>query len=151
MNNFSPVKILGLARLLVAGDKGEIRTKLGADLKPLVEGRLDGALEDLESAGAIDRIKDKKGKPTAKLVLTAEGRRAALEALGMELLPPKTTWAKLKSTHLVALALGRPGQPVGGLKAEILRVHYGLKLGEKPTAKQASDAMAAKLLGLEPK
>jgi DNA-binding PadR family transcriptional regulator len=148
--NRSPVELLALARLLAAGEKGETRTKLGTDLKPLVEGRLDQALESLESARAIDRIKDKKGKPTARLALTDEGRRVALEALGLEDLPPKTTWAKLKATHLVALALGRPGRAVGGLKAEILRAHHGLELGDKPTIKQATDAMAAKLLGLEP-
>jgi len=147
--HLSPVKVLVLARLLASGDKGETRAKLGTDLKPLVEDRLDRALEDLESAGAIDRVKDKKGKPTAKLALTSEGRRLALEALGMENLPPKTTWAKLKS-FVVPIALGRPGQQVANLKVEILRAHYGLELGEKPTIKQASDAMAAKLFGLEP-
>jgi DNA-binding HxlR family transcriptional regulator len=146
----SPVELLTLARLLVAGEKGENRAKLGTDLKPLVEGRLDRAVEDLESAGAIDRVQDKKGKPTAKLALTEEGRRVALEALGLEHLPPKTTWAKLKSSYLVALALGRRGQPIANPKVEILRARYSLELGEKPTIKQASDATAAKLLGLEP-
>ena len=148
--NRPPVEILALARLLAAGDKGETRTKLAADLKPLVEGGLDRALDGLEDDRAIDRVVDRKGKLTAKVVLTAEGRRIALEALGLEELPPKTTWAKLKSTHLVALALGKPGRAVGGLKVEILRAHYGLELGEKPTLKQATDAMAAKLLGLDP-
>jgi DNA-binding HxlR family transcriptional regulator len=145
----TPIKILALARLLASGDKGETRSKLATDLKPLAEARLDQTLDELEDARAIDRVKDKKGKLTAKLVLTPEGRRIVLEVLGMESLPPKTTWAKLKSTQLVALALGKPGQAIGGLKVEILRVHHGLELVEKPTIKQAADAMAAKLLGLE--
>jgi hypothetical protein len=148
--NRSPVELLALARLLAAGEKGETRAKLGTDLEPLVKGRLDPALEVLESAGAVDRVKDKKGKPTARLALTEEGRRDILGALGLPELPPKTTWAKLKATHLTALALGRVGQSVANLKVEILRAHYGLELGDKPSPKQATDALAAKLLGLEP-
>ena len=148
--NRSPVELLTLARLLAAGEKGETRAKLATDLKPLVEDRLDRALEDLESTGAIDRLKDKKGKLTARLALTEGGRRIALEALGLAELPPKTTWAKLKTNHLPALALGRVGQALANFKVEILRAHYGLELVEKPTAKQATDALAAKLLGLEP-
>ncbi len=146
--NRSPVELLVLARLLASGEKGATEKILNKDLKPLVEDRLDRALEDLESAGAIDRAKDKKGKPTTTLALTEEGRRVALEALGLENLPPKTTWAKLKS-YVLPIALGRPGQQVANLKVEILRAHHGLELVEKPTIKQATDAMAAKLLGLE--
>jgi hypothetical protein len=154
--NLSPVKLLALARLLAASDKGETEKNLSKDLKPLVEHRWEGAdwadrlgevLDELESAGAFTRIK--KGK-TTRLALTAEGRRLALEALGVDELPPKTTWAKLKSSYLPAIALGRPG-PVGAdLKVEILRARYGLDLGDgKPSMPQATEKMAAKLLGLE--
>ncbi len=145
-----PLELLALARLLVAGEKGLTRAKLATDLKPLAGSPIDPALEALESARAIAPILNKKGKPTASLTLTGEGRRATLEALGLEALPPKTTWATLKASHLVALALGRPGLAIGNLKAEILRARYGLELGEKPTPKQATDALAAKLFGLEP-
>jgi hypothetical protein len=157
--NRSPVELLVLARLLAVGDKGETRPKLIKELQKMVEfhqkgfgwaDRLNRAFDDLESATEIGRVKGKSGKPTTKLVLTNEGRRNALQALNMDELPPKTTWATLKSTQLVALALGRPGRAVGDFKAEILRTDYGLELGDKPTFAQATDVMAAKLIGLEP-
>jgi hypothetical protein len=154
--NRSPIKILVLARLLAASDKGETEKNLSKDLKPLVEHRWQGAdwadrlgavLGELESSGVVGRIR--KGK-TTRLALTAEGRRLALEALGVDELPPKTTWAKVKSSYLPAIALGRPG-PVGAdLKVEILRARYGLDLVDgKPSMAQATEKMAAKLLGLE--
>ena len=49
---------------------GPARTKLGTDLKPLVECDLEQALDSLESAHAIDRIKDKKGEPIANVWVT---------------------------------------------------------------------------------
>jgi hypothetical protein len=156
--NRSPVELLALARLLVVGDKGETRAKLITTLKKMYEfhrqgsdwaDRLNQALNNLEAATAITRVKGKNGKPTTTLALTNEGRQIALQALSMDDLPPKTTWANLQTTQLVALALGRPGHVVGDIKAEILRTDYGLELGDKPTFAQATDAMAAKLIGLE--
>lgn len=163
--DLTAVGILVLARLLPAGDKGEARDKLGKDLRPLVQHRWDGAawtdrldreLEALETAGAV--VRSKKGK-AERLTLTEEGRRLALKALGLDELPPKTTWTKLKSPYLLALALGRPSSTgadvkhlsgAAGLKAELLRSGFGLALGDRPTPKQAADALAASLLGLEP-
>ena len=58
--DLSPVKILVLARLLAAGDKGETEKTSSKDLKPLVEHRWEGqgwadrlgdVLDELESAG----------------------------------------------------------------------------------------------------
>ena len=145
--NLSPVKLLVLARLLAASDKGETEKNLRKDLKPLVEDRLGDVLDVLVSAGAFTRIR--KGK-TTRLALTVEGRRLALGVLGVDELPPKTTWAKLKSSYLPAMALGRPGPVVGDLKVEILRSRYGLDLGDgRPSMAQATEKMAAKLLGLE--
>ncbi len=158
------VSVFVLSRLLVSSDKGETRDKLGKDLKPLVQhrwegvdwaDRLDRALAELETAGKVARIKTGK---TEKLALTDEGRRLAMEALGLEELAPKTTWAKLKSPYLLAKALGRPA-PTGtevkrlsgapGLKAELLRSRFGLVLGDRPTPKQAADALAGSLMKLE--
>lgn len=151
-----PVKVLALARLLVASDRGETEKNVSKDLKPFVEHRWDGAawgdrlrvaLDELEAAGDLVRIK--VGKAT-KLTLTEGGRRRAREAIGIDALPPKTTWAKLKASHLPALALGR-GRPSGAdLKAEILRAHFGLDLGDRPRMAETTEATAAKLLGLEP-
>src|SRR4051812_10747035 len=162
----SPIEILVLARLLPAAARGETRDTLSKDLKPLVEhiwegsawaDRLARALDARESAGTIAR--SKKGRATTRFVLTADGRQLALRALGLEELPPGMTWAKVKSPYLLALALGRPGPShadakwlsgATGLKAEILRTRYGLALEERPALKQAVDATAGKLLGLEP-
>ena len=154
--DLSPLKLLILSRLLVAGDKGETEATLSKDLKPMVEHRWQGAdwvdrfavaRDEMESAGAFDRLS--KGK-TTRLALTAEGRRLALGALGIDALPPKTTWAKLKSSVLPALALGRRGPGGADLKVEVLRAQYELDLGDRPTMKQATEATAAKLLGLGP-
>ena len=155
-SDLSPVKILALARLLAAGDKGEAEKTIGKDLAPLVKHRWEGqdwaerlgsALDDLESAGMSRRIV--KGK-TTRLALTDDGRRLASEALGIDGATAKSTWSKLKSSHLPALALGRPGQAVANLKVEVLRSRYGLDLGDgKPSAPKATEALAAKLFGLE--
>src|SRR5207245_1249073 len=37
----------------------------------------------------------------------------------------------------------------GGLKAALLKAHYALPLGDRPTLKQATDALAWKLLGVD--
>ena len=154
--DLSPVNVLILSRLLAASDKGETEKNVSKDLKPLVEHRWQGAdwadrlgngLDQLESAGAFQRIK--KGK-TTRLALTGRGRGLALQALGIDELPPKTTWAKLKSSILPTLALGRRGPSGADLKVEILRVHYGLALAARPKIAEATEAAAAKLIGLEP-
>src|SRR4051812_9714242 len=108
------VSLLVLARLLPPGEKGEARAKIDKDLRPLVVQRWEGAawaehfertLGDLQASGHL--VRAKKGK-TERFTLTDEGRRLALDALGLSELPPKTTWAKLKSPYLLAVALGRP-------------------------------------------
>ena len=163
-----PLHLLILARLLAAGDKGVTPAALGKDLKPLVEhrwsgpdwtGRLDRAIGELESSGAIGHPRDKKGKPTKNLLATDDGRRLALEALGIEGTPPGSTWATIR-VYLVALALGRPGpddadvkrltKAAPGLKAEILLERYDLTIDDRLDLARAKDATAAKLLGLGP-
>ena len=152
----SPVTIFALARLLTGSEKGESVEKLGKDLAPLVrhrwEGRdwterLTGTLNELETTGAVSRIKARK---TSKLTLTAEGRALVFKALGFSETPAKLTWAKLKATFLPALALGRPSSGGVDLKAEILRTQFGLGLGDRPKLKDATAAVAAKLMSLEP-
>lgn len=163
--NPSNLGLLVLVRLLPPDDRGESRDKVGKDLAPLGQcdssatewsARLDAELVDLESGGLIQRIK--KGK-AVRLVATPEGKRLALQRLGLEQLPAKTTWAKLKSTHVLALALGRESPSAAevkritagpGLKAELLKSHYDLPLDDHATLKQATDALSLKLLGIEP-
>ena len=114
MTDLAPIRLLALARLLPGAPKGEARDKLGKDLRPLLgplgdewAGRLDDALAGLEADGAVAREESGKGKKkTIRFALTDEGRRLALEALGIEALPAKTTWPKVQSDYLAPLALG---------------------------------------------
>lgn len=161
----SNLGFLVLVRLLPPGEKGEGFDKLKKDLAPLAQGdssaaewaaHLERTLDALEAGGVLTRIK--KGK-TLRFVLTDQGRQATLGRLGLAELPPKTTWAKLRSTYVLALALGHES-PNGaelkritaapGLKAELLKSQYELPLDEKATLKQAIDALSSKLMGLEP-
>jgi hypothetical protein len=153
--------LLTLIRLLPPGEKGETRDKVSKDLATLDQGedwsaRFERTLEALKAGGLIATVK--KGK-TVRLTLTDQGRQTALRHLGIDELPPKTTWAKLKSTYVLALALGHDSpsaadvkriSAAAGLKAELLRSHYELPLDEKATIKQATDALSSKLIGLEP-
>jgi hypothetical protein len=157
----SNLGLLTLIRLLPPGEKGETREKVSKDLATLGQGgdgaaRFETALEALKAGGLIATVK--KGK-TVRLTLTDQGRQTALRHLGLDELPPKTTWAKLKSTYVLALALGHDSpsaadvkriSAAAGLKAELLRSHYELPLDEKATIKQATDALSSKLIGLEP-
>jgi len=153
---------LVLARLLV-GATGVTPSALKKDLGTIVAHKLSAgdwddllarALDDLRSRGWFERAK--KG---GKYFLTAAGREAGLRALGLPSLPPKSTWATLKKVALPALALGLPvpsgeharrfgGDP--GFKAAVLQEEYHLGLDDFPTLPAATDALAWKLIGLEP-
>ncbi|WP_406693977.1 hypothetical protein V5E97_23330 [Singulisphaera sp. Ch08] len=162
----TPVGQLLLARLLVAGDKGATGAEIKKALEPLVGHRWAGAalterlgqtLADLESAGLVSLTR--KGK-TERGVLTTDGRRQALEVIGLDQLPPKTTWDKVKKTYLAARALGHAAPPTGpaatrfggepGFKAALLKTQFVLPLGDYPAIQEALDALAWTLLGLEP-
>ncbi len=167
MNESSSPTLVGqiiLARLLVAGEKGAS----GSDLRKALEllaghrwagsalgERIDQALAGLVAAGLVQR--PLLVRKTERVYLTASGRTAILGTLGLDHLPPKTTWDKLKKTYLAASALGLPtpkaqaaklfgGDP--GFKAALLKVKYDLPLGDFPTFDQAIDALAWTLLGL---
>ncbi len=107
-----------LVRLLPDAEKGTTLTEIRKALEPWLQDRWSGGalnellertLGDLVSAGLIDRTR--KGK-TDRSQLTAEGRRQALDVLGLDHLPPRATWATIKSIYLPARALGLPA-PVG--------------------------------------
>lgn len=161
----TPVDQLLLARLLVAGDKGATGSEIKKALEPLLGHRWAGAalnerlrqsLSDLESAGLATLVR--KGK-TERGALTAEGRQRALEAIGLDHLPPKTTWDKVKKTYLAARALGLP-TPTGpaaknfggvpGFKAALLKSRFDLPLGDFPALQDSLDALAWTLLGFDP-
>lgn len=160
-----PVGQLLLARLLVAGAKGATATEIKKALEPLLGHRWTGAalteqlslaLADLATTGLVTLTR--KGK-TERGTLTEEGGRRALEVLGLDQLPPKTTWDKVKKTYLAARALGLPtptgptatrfgGEP--GFKAALLKAKFVLPISDYPAMQEALDALAWTLLGLEP-
>jgi hypothetical protein len=160
---------LVIARLLVAGEKGASGADIRKSLEPLVGHRFAGAglveridatSADLEACGLVERIGSGTAKRrTEKRGLTAEGRRRALECLGLAQLPPKTTWDKLKKTYLAAVALGLPA-PEGkaatgfggdnGFKAALLKATFDLPLAEFPTFDQAIDGLIRTLLEIPP-
>ena len=74
MSHSAEMKVgcLVLARLLAAGEKGELASKVRKDLEPLLSHRwaggalaesLDRALGELESAGLVARLPGKTKKP----------------------------------------------------------------------------------------
>jgi hypothetical protein len=165
-DDLHPVQLLALSRLLVAGAKGAKRDLIQKDLEPLLghrwsggelAERLDATLEELASAGLLDRVEQGKGKKKTQLfALTESGRARTLGALGLETLPPKTNWGQVLSKYLAAVALGLPAPKGadaksfgvdGGFKAAVLRVRHDLPVREFPTAAQAQDALLWKLLG----
>lgn len=149
-----------LARLLPSGEKGEALAKIATDLKPLLgDAAIAGPLADLKSRGLVADLpaKGKGKKPTGKFLLTDDGRSAALGFLGVESLPPKTTWATIKKSYLTLRALGVPAtaetlKKLGtdaGLKPALLKRLHALPIGDAPTLTQAIDALTWKLLGLD--
>lgn len=152
-----------LARLLTAGEKGSSGSDLRKAIEPLASHRWAGAalaerieqaLAELVSAGLIQR--SLMIRKTERVYLAEPGRTAILGALGLDHLPPKTTWDKLKKTYLAATALGLPapraqaaksfgGDP--GFKAALLKAKYDLPLGDFPSFDKAIDALAWTLLG----
>ena len=156
-----------LVRLLAAGEKGEVGSKVRKDLEPLLSPRwsgaeraaaIDGALDDLASAGLAARLAGKTKRAAPRLVATAEGRRRALEALGVAELRPRTTWAVLRKTYLPAAALGLPAAGEAAFKAMasdpvfravVLKRQFDLPTAEVPRLDDAIDALAWKLIGFE--
>ncbi|HWE37532.1 MAG TPA: hypothetical protein VG406_13265 [Isosphaeraceae bacterium] len=160
-----------LVRLLLADDRGETPANVRKAVEPLLPQRgpggepddvVDEAFRRLEADGSIARVEPAgKGKGKARGVrwaLTAEGRARALAVLGIDALPTKATWAKVRDGWLLARALGTPapGAPElkrlgtkGGLHAALLKGLYGLPVAGFPTSKQAVDALIWKLLGVE--
>jgi hypothetical protein len=160
-----PVEQLVLARLLVAGEKGATGNDFKKALEPIVGHQWSGAalnerlaeiLTSLDGAGLI--LRTRKGR-TERATLTPKGRQLSLEFVGMDELPPRTTWDKIKKTALTARALGLV-PPRGdhaklfstdnGFKAVLLRRKRGLPLNEFPKIEQAIDALAWALLGFAP-
>jgi hypothetical protein len=156
-----------LVRLLAAGEKGELGSKVRKDLEPLISHRwtgaalsvsLDRAFDELETDGLVASLPGKTRRAAPRIVLTTDGRRRALEALGVAELRPKTTWAVLRKTYLPAAALGLPAAGEAAFKAMasdpvfravLLKRHFDLPTAEVPKLDDAIDALAWKLIGFD--
>jgi hypothetical protein len=165
--NLTAIGSLLVARLLVAGEKGESDSKIWKDLEPLLAHRWSGTalidvlgrtLTQLRTAGLVTPLPGKTKKAAPKFILTEAGRRQGLVFLGIAQLKPKTTWAGLKKTYLPASALGLPASDDArfkalssdpGFKAVLLKRQYQLPTAEVPKLDDALDALAWRLIGFE--
>jgi hypothetical protein len=161
----TPVGQLVLARLLIAGERGATGSEFRRSLEPLLghrwmggalTKRIEETLAELAAAGLINRLR--KGK-NVRDSLTPEGRRRVLELLGLDQLPPRMTWDKLKKTYLAARALGLSapkGEEAGrfakddGFRAALLKRQFLLPFGDYPELKETLEALSWTLLGFTP-
>lgn len=159
----SPVGTMILLWLLVPRQEAGTTSSLVKALKPLLEHRWSGSAEQgrvideelaaLESAEQLTQVK----KRSVRFVVTDEGKRAGLAALGVTTLP-KGGWKAIKK-YLLASALALPASaakstPKSAVDAEhvggtILKHHYQLQVGERSTPLQAVDALVWRALGVE--
>jgi len=165
--DLTPVDLLVLSRLLVGSNQGVTLKALTRDLRPLLEHCHSGtalqeqivqSLNELAERGQVQLERTKKGD-LSKARTTTEGHESMLFVLGLEALPPKTTWAQLKKNYLPAVALDLP-TPKGddlklfktetGFKAALARSQFQLPVDTSyPTKKKAYDQLFWKLLGIE--
>lgn len=141
-----------LVRLLATG-KPPARSDIDKSLKRYFADRLaltagdwktllDGTLDELGKSGLIE------SRPYR---LTPPGRQAALGIIGIDSLPPRTTWQSLRNRFITAMALGilplgksqleRLGK-ADGMRAAILAGHYQLPSGPVPTLSRALHELA---------
>ena len=148
---------LVLVRLLVPGKKSPMPGKVKESLAPFFQHQgspaewaslFDEALQDLEASGLVTK------RP---LALTEQGRRQALDFLGLATLPPRVSWRTLKNSYLVARALDLPTPSSEDRKhwgekesfrALVLKKQYHLPTADFPTLRQALDALAWKQLNI---
>jgi hypothetical protein len=139
------------------------RAELDKALAPLLEGRWSGAEQRGvvdEEIDALERAKQlTRGKKT-NLVLTDEGRRAGLAALGVTVRPGKGDWRTVKK-YLLAPALGfslsttklsaKSVLDTERVRARILKQRYTLRVSDHPTLSQAANALVWRALGVDTK
>jgi hypothetical protein len=141
-----------LVRLLAPAKKPTPPSRLREDLGrllpyPIDAGAWDGLVEELVAARLIEK------KP---LKLTDEGRKRALDLLGLTDLPAKADWRTIRDSLLVPAALGIPSgaaqarervKKQEGLGAWLIRQRYGLASGAGHTVSAVLEALACKELG----
>lgn len=165
----TPFDALVIVRLLVGPAKGDPLPKLTKDLAPIVPGsgspqavgeRIEQTIERWLAGGLIERVGGKTKKAVPKILLTTEGRRAGLTFLGLEELPPKTTWAAIKKSYLPARVLGlgmaspaarKAVASDATFKAALFKKTFDLPIAALPKPAEALDALTWKLMGFEDK
>ena len=165
--NLSAVDSLVLTRMLIVGEKGESAANIKKDLDSLLSHRWAGAelteqihqaLRDLKSKDLVTLVPAKTKKAVPKYLPTAEGRRWALEFLGVGQLKPKTTWGVIKTIYLPGCAIDLPASSDALLKtiksepnfqAILLKRQYGLPVADLPNPKETIEALAWKLMGFD--
>jgi hypothetical protein len=146
------VEDLLLVRLLAPAKRPPAPSQLRKDLEKLTGAALAGQdvtalLGQLAGDGLL------AGKPAR---LTEQGRRRALDFLGVDSLPPKVNWKLLQARYLVAKALGLPAGDVASrrrlgkaenLAALLLKQQYQLPAGSGESLAKAMNALACRELG----
>ncbi len=166
--DLSAISALVLTRLLLVSEKGETAAKIQRDLAPLLQHRwssgaladeIGRALGELEVNGLVTSLRGKTKKSVPKVLLTPDGRRQALAFLRIDDLRPKTTWSTLRKIYLPATVLGLSASTDAsikaiasdpGFKAIVLKRQFQLPAVELPKLDDVLDALAWKLIGLEP-
>jgi hypothetical protein len=143
--------VLILARMLTKVAEKKLRT----DLEPFFRHQAIGVSNN-PIGEILDQLKREGLVSSKPFALTEAGRARALKCLGLESLPPRTTWSQIKSKYLVPLALGVAADDatrckqiakVDGLGAAILKAHY--QLPDVKTMGQALDALVRQALDME--
>jgi hypothetical protein len=126
----------------------DVRKQLSGLLpEPLSGESFDAVRQELVGAGLVE--------PKA-LRLTDAGRAKALAVLGVEQLPPRTTWKTLQARYLFPLAAGVPADAQetrdrlrrsDHLAGFLLKQHYGLPSGPATTLSATLGALACRKLG----
>jgi hypothetical protein len=114
-----------------------------------------------ETLGALLQAGLLARKKKTAFGLTKRGLSEALEALGVESLPERIGWKKVKKVYLLARGLGLPPPAtptaatrmgsINGIRAALLSHHYGLAVGAHPSLTQVRDALGWRELGVDSK
>jgi hypothetical protein len=141
-----------LARLLAPSKKSPPPSRLRTDLGKLL-GRVPTSeqfqewVDHLRGAGLLTEM---------GMQLTESGREKALVFLGVEELPPRSTWRSIQARHLIPRALGLPSnaketqRQLGRqdkLAALLLKLRFKLPVGSDPTLGDVFEALACRELG----
>jgi len=146
LGQFVVVRLLATGKPPARSDIDKSLKRYFADRLALTAGDwktlLDGTLDELGRCGLIE------SRPYR---LTHSGRQAALGIIGVDTLPPRTTWQALRNRYVTAMALGilplgksqleRLGK-ADGMRAAILAKHYRLPSGPVPTLSRALHELA---------